>query len=150
MNTETHQPPLSRQLWIKQRCIQVENLFNGRSHRAAFLSRALPCLAILALVYWNGTRESTVLPGWFTIPFAILACFLAMLAFSHRFHDLGLGAANMLQIILPIAVWYTMAEKLPESFYLPTTIILFIWPMLVFLRLCLQPGKDGPTGFEKR
>lgn len=149
MNEQQQSKAIKRQQWIKDRCILIENQFNGRLGPEGFAVRLL--LGTALLLYWY--RELQLvdgLPGYISWVLLAAGIYYAMLTMAHRFHDIGLGAANMLQVILPLLVWYKMATRLPPDYYMITTMCLFAWPVLVLLRLCFQDGLDGATGFEKR
>ena len=153
--TNLHAHPLvPRQRWIQQRCIAVENQFNGRSGRAAFAVRFLPLLAILALAYWNGLLVPPRVASWIAVPVVAVAFYLALLVLSHRFHDIGQGGANLLQIVLPVFVWLwvggDLMAKLPKPFWIATAAVLAAWPVVVLLRLAFLPGTAGPNGHEER
>ncbi|MGD9782260.1 MAG: DUF805 domain-containing protein [Kiritimatiellia bacterium] len=143
----TDHSPIPRQLWIKRRCIAVENQFNGRLGRAAFALRFLPLLAVLALAYWNGLQTPPPVATWIAGPFVVVAFYLALLVLSHRFHDLGQSGANLLQIILPGFVWLWVGgdfmAKLPSSLWIGVAIVLAAWPAIVILRLCFQAGQPN-------
>lgn len=142
--------PIPRQLWIQQRCIAVENQFNGRIGRAAFAVRFLPLFVLLALAYWNGLLATPRVSAWITTPIVLVAGYLALLVLSHRFHDIGKGGANLLQIILPIFIWLwvggDLMEKLPFNHCCVIAGILVAWPVFVLIRLCYTPG----TGEEPK
>lgn len=145
MTTAQHvHTPIPRQLWIQQRCIDVENQFNGRIGRIAFAARMLPLLLILVLAYWNGLQTFPRIAPWMVFPLAAVAFYFALLVLSHRFHDLNLGGANLLQIILPAFIWLWVGDeimtKLPPRIWTTTAGILAAWPVFVLLRLGFQRG----------
>ena len=153
--TNLHAHPLvPRQLWIQQRCIAVENQFNGRIGRAAFAVRFLPLLVILALAYGNGLQSTPLVPSWIAVPVVAVAFYLALLVLAHRFHDIGQGGANLLQIVLPVFVWLwvggDLMDKLPPRLWIATAAVLAAWPVIVLLRLGFRPGTAGPNGHEER
>ncbi len=139
-----HPPPIPRQLWIKERCLAVESQFSRRIGRTAYVTRIVPLLAILILGYWNGRLATPLLPAWMATPIMIVAFYLSLLVFSHRFHDLGKSGANLLQIMLPVFVWLwvggNLMAKLPPRIWITTAVILGIWPVVVLLRLAILPG----------
>ncbi len=141
----THQAhlPIPRQLWIQQRCIAVENQFNGRIGRAAFAARFLPLLALLALAYWNSLLPTPRVAAWIATPIVIVASYLALLVLSHRFHDIGKSGAALLQVVLPAFIWLwvggDLMAKLPPHLCYITAGVLAIWPVIVLLRLCFKP-----------
>ena len=140
----THQPPIPRQLWLKQRCLAVENQFNGRIGPGAFILRMGPLLAILALAYWNDLLTPPRVSPWLAAPVVIVTAYLALRVLSHRFHDLGQSGANLLQIILPVFVWLwvggDLMAKLPDRIWIATAAVLAAWPAIVLLRLACQPS----------
>ena len=140
--------PIPRQLWIKDRCLALETQFRQRTGRAAFAVRILPLLAILVLVYLNGLRTSPVLPGWIATPVAMAVFYFALLALSHRFHDLGQSGANLLQIVLPVFIWLwvggDLMDKLPARIWIATAVVLAAWPAFVLLRLLIQRSGAAP------
>ena len=148
MTTHQTQPPIPRQLWIKQRCLAVENQFNGRIGRTTFAVRFLPLLVLLALAYWNGLLTPPRVAPWVAVPVVVVAFYLALLVLSHRFHDIGQSGANLLQVILPVFVWLWVGgdfmEKLPPRLWIATAGILAVWPVVVLLRLVFQRGVEGP------
>ena len=152
-NLHVHQP-IPRQLWIQQRCIAVENQFNGRIGRAAFAIRFPPLFAVLALAYGNSLLSTPRVAGWVAFPVVAVAFYLALLVLSHRFHDIGQGGANLLQIVLPVFVWLwvggDLMEKLPPPIWISTAAVLAAWPVIVILRLGFRPGTAGPNSHEKR
>ena len=155
MTTPQHvHTPIPRQLWIKQRCLAVENQFGGRIGRAAFAVRFLPLLAILALAYWNGLLVPPRVASWIAVPVVAVAFYLALLVLSHRFHDVDQSGANLLQIVLPVFVWLwvggDLMAKLPKPFWIATAAVLAAWPVVVLLRLGFQPGSEGPNAHEAR
>ena len=146
-----HQP-IPRQLWIQQRCIAVENQFNGRIGRAAFAVRFPPLFVLLALAYWNSLLTPPLVAGWIALPLAVVAFYLALLVLSHRFHDIGQSGANLLQIVLPAFIWLyvggDLMAKLPPRLWIATAGILAVWPVLVLLRLCVQPGTPNRSAAQ--
>lgn len=149
MTTDQHiHTPTPRQLWLKQRCIDVENQFNRNIGRVAFISRFVPLLLILVFAYWNGLQETAMVTPWKFFPVVAVAFYLALLVLSHRFHDLNLGGANLLQIVLPLFVWVwvggELMDKLPLRIWGTTAAVLVAWPLFVLLRLCVQRGSKAP------
>lgn len=139
---------LPRQQWIHDACIGIETQFNGRIPSESFIGRLLVTIVLL-LVLHRELQSFTSLPGYISLIPIIGGLYYTMLLVAHRFHDIahGISAANMLQIILPIAVWFWIGEKLPEAFYGTTTALLFAWPLVVLLRLCFTPsGPDNRFG----
>ncbi|HAL91526.1 MAG TPA: hypothetical protein DCM68_00675 [Verrucomicrobia bacterium] len=145
---QAHQP-IPRQLWIKQRCLAVENQFNRRTGRAAYAVRILPLLVLLALAYWNGLLTPPRVPAGIAVPVVAVAFYLVLLVLSHRFHDIGQSGANLLQIVLPAFVWLwvggDLMAKVPPRIWIATAAVLAAWPVIVLLRLGFQPGITGPN-----
>ena len=143
MTTHQAHPPIPRQLWIQQRCIAVENQFNGRIGRAAFAARFLSLLVLLALAYWNSLLPTPRVAAWISIPIVLAASYGAILVLSHRFHDIGKSGAALLQVVLPAFVWLwvggDLMDKLPLNLCYATAGSLAIWPLVVILRLCFKP-----------
>lgn len=149
MTTAQHiHTPTPRQLWLKQRCIDVENQFNRHIGRVAFAVRFIPLLAILIFAYWNGLQETALVAPWKFFPVVAVAFYLALLVLSHRFHDINQSGANLLQIILPLFVWLWVGDdlmaKLPLHIWGSTAAVLAAWPVVVLIRLFVQRGKFAP------
>ncbi len=137
---------IKRQLVIKNIAVAVERRFLGTLGQAGFLARALPAFAVLVGCYWNGswTEPGTLLPGWAIALLTLVAAWFALTASARRFRDIGLGGANVLQLIIPIFVYFWIGPKLAA--HLPewaVAAIFLAWPAIVFLRLALQPSKPA-------
>lgn len=139
--------PTPFQLWLKQRCIDVENQFDNKIGRTAFLVRFVPLVAIFVFAYWNGLQEVAMVAPWMFFPVVAVAFYLTLLVLSHRLHDIGLGGANLLQIILPLFIWLWVGDdfmdKLPPRIWVSTAAVLAAWPVFVLLRLFVQRGKPA-------
>lgn len=139
--------PTPFQLWLKQRCIDVENQFDNNIGRVAFAVRFVPLLVILIFAYWNGLQDVALVAPWKFFPVVAVAFYLALLVLSHRFHDIGLGGANLLQIILPLFIWIwvgdDLMDKVPAHIWVSTAAVLAAWPVVVLLRLFVQRGQPA-------
>ncbi len=146
---QAHQP-IPRQLWIRDRCIAVETQFRKRTGRAAFAARFFPLFAILALAYWNSIQTPAPVTLWLAVPVTVAAAYITLVVLSHRFHDIGQSGANLLQIVLPAFVWLwvggDLMAKIPPRLWIGTAAVLALWPAIVILRLCFQPGTQTSNG----
>ncbi len=148
MNNQTQPTILPRQQWIRNACLNIETQFNGRITSEAFIGRLLVAVVLLLLLH-RELQSFQGLPGYISLIPVIGGLYYGMLLVAHRFHDIGDGisAANMLNIIIPIAIWFWIGDKLPDAFYNITTGLLFAWPLIVLLRLCFTPsGPDNRFG----
>lgn len=153
MTTAQHiHTPTSGQLWLKQRCINVEKQFNHATGRLTFAIRFIPLAALLVFAYWNGLQTAPLIAPWIFFPVEAVAFYLTLLVLSHRFHDIGLSGANLLQIILPAFIWIwvggDLMNKVPPPIWGTTAAILAAWPVVVLLRLFSQrskPAADNST-----
>lgn len=138
--TQNIHTPIPRQLLIKNICLQVERQFGGRLSPEGFCLRFF----LLLLFFFDFTAGDGFLTS-FLPPYAL---FLLRAAFAYygltllakRFRDLGKGGANLLQILIPLFVLVWIGGKVPEKYSAGFEAILWLWPALTLLRLCLQPS----------
>lgn len=136
--------PSATQLWIKSRCIQVETQFSGTLAPEPFALRFFFALGVALLLHVGAGLLHLPAYAFWLLMLALAYYTLTILA--KRFRDIGKTGANLLQLLIPLFVILWMGSKIPPAFQKAFHCVLWFWPVVTIIRLCLQPtaSDDAP------